>query len=223
MNDGAGFMRIWNKTRAAGMVLALSFGLLACGGGEDEGLRFIGAEKVCDGIFSGDVARAVETAVGDRAFFRTSDDALEDAASGVKEFYADGQTIVRIRKLCSIKGEARGSGRMDIHFSLYRADDALRTTHSASESPYQLGKRALAGFDGSRLYFECVSPQMNGSGKQPARVYAGMSLDDREVEDTQALREANLTALHAASLALAKELKCENNGGLPEKAVLRPK
>ncbi|MGY3682443.1 hypothetical protein [Streptomyces sp. TE33382] len=28
---------------------------------------------------------------------------------------------------------------------------------------------------------------------------------------------ANLTALHAASLAVAKELECEDNGGLPEK------
>ncbi|MEV4976262.1 hypothetical protein [Streptomyces scopuliridis] len=223
-------MRIGNATRAAGAVLAFSLGVSACGGGgEEEGPRFVvGAEKLCDGILSGDMARAVEAMVGTKTLWRTGNDALEDTASAIKDFYADspdGRKYVGSKDFCRFAGYTRGAGQMDINFGIYRADDALTTGHSAREHPYRLGKRALAGFDASRLYFECVSPQMDGSDEQPARINASSRLSGPQgwrVEDTRATREANLTILHAAALAVAKKLGCENNAGLPEKVVLEP-
>jgi hypothetical protein len=40
--------------------------------------------------------------------------------------------------------------------------------------------------------------------------------------DTEALKDAYVTVAHSFSLAMAKELGCEKNGGLPQKPVLDP-
>ncbi|MFD7527572.1 hypothetical protein ACFV8E_08130 [Streptomyces sp. NPDC059849] len=42
-------------------------------------------------------------------------------------------------------------------------------------------------------------------------------------QDVSNPREVNLTVVHAASLAVAKKLECENNGGLPDNPVLNPR
>ncbi|WP_416518298.1 hypothetical protein [Streptomyces achromogenes] len=40
--------------------------------------------------------------------------------------------------------------------------------------------------------------------------------------DIKALKNAYATVAHSFSLAMAKELRCEKNGGLPAKPVLIP-
>ncbi|MEU3185941.1 hypothetical protein ABZ707_17320 [Streptomyces sp. NPDC006923] len=217
-------MRIRNTARAVSVALTLGLGVSACGGGDVDEPRFVGAEKVCDSVFSGDdTAAVVERAIGDTSFFATGAGALDRVATAVKDVYADGQDVYRGQKFCSVKGEKSGSGEMDISFGLYKPEDALSDRHSATQRPYELGKRALAGTKNSSLYFECASPRLDGSDKEAARILGGLSYSDRELEGTRAEQEANLTALYAASLALAKKLECEDNAGLPTKVVLQPK
>ncbi|MGW6775621.1 hypothetical protein ACWGBX_35095 [Streptomyces sp. NPDC055037] len=207
------------------MVLTLALGVAACGGSDDEEPQYIGIEEVCDGIFSGDTANAAERMIGDKTVSGTRHDALENIASSIKDLYADGQDINRAGDSCEISGKDREAGGMDIRFGLYKAEDALSLLHGADQRLYRLGKRAAVGSERSKLYFECASPGIRGSDKQPARIYAISRLANIgswEVEDTRATREAHLTVLHAAALAVAKELGCENNGGLPEKVVLEP-
>ncbi|WP_141698523.1 hypothetical protein [Streptomyces lushanensis] len=205
-------------------MLAFGLGVSACGSGESEEPSFVGAGKLCGSVFSGDARAAVESAIGDTSFFATGDDKLGEVATGVKDLYADGQdAYTSAGELCVINGEKRGSGRMDISFGLYKPEDVLDDRHSADQRLYALGEQAVAGIKNSSLRFECVSPQLDGSDKDPARIVGLMSFRDPKAPETQALREDNLTVLHAASFALAKNLECENNGGLPQKAVLRPK
>ncbi|MFJ1574592.1 hypothetical protein [Streptomyces sp. NPDC088182] len=216
-------MRTWNAVRSAGMMLIMALGVAACGS-DDEEPRYISIEEVCDGIFSGDAARAAEIMIGDKTVSGTRDDTLEKIASSIKELYADGQNIYKAGGYCKVGGKGGGDGEMDINFGLYRADDVL-TPYNPEKNQYRLGKRAFAGSERSKLYFECASPEIKGSDNQPARIYAISRLANVgswEVEDTRATREAHLTVLHAAALAVAKELGCENNGGLPEKVVLEP-
>lgn len=40
--------------------------------------------------------------------------------------------------------------------------------------------------------------------------------------DIEALKKAYVTVAHSVALAMAKELRCEKNGGLPERPVLEP-
>ncbi|SCF84294.1 hypothetical protein GA0115259_103493 [Streptomyces sp. MnatMP-M17] len=217
-------MRIRNIARTVGVVLAFGLGASACGGGESEEPRFVAAGKLCGSVFSDDAVAAVESAIGDTSFFASGDDKLGKVATAVKDLYADGQSVyTSAGEFCKIKGEKRGSGRMNISFGFYKPEDVLDNRHSASQRLYELGKQAVAGAKNSSLRFECVSPQLDGSDKDPARIVGLMSFRERDVPESQALREDNLTVLHAASFALAKKLECENNGGLPQKAVLRPK
>ncbi|MFD8969632.1 hypothetical protein ACFV0C_32435 [Streptomyces sp. NPDC059568] len=204
-------------------MLAFGLGVSACGGSESEEPRFVDAGKLCGSVFSDDAVAAVETAIGDTSFFATGDDKLGKVATAVKDLYADGQNVyTSAGEFCVINGEKRGSGRMDISFGLYKPDD-LDRGHASDQRFYELGKLAVAGAKNSSLYFECVSPQLDGSDKDPARIQGSVRFSERDVPESQALREDNLTVLHAASFALAKKLECENNGGLPQMAVLQPK
>ncbi|MGW6741012.1 hypothetical protein ACWGDX_09780 [Streptomyces sp. NPDC055025] len=206
-------------------MLAFCLGVSACGGGEsEEEPLFVDAGKLCDSVFSDDaVVAALETTVGDTSFWRNGEGALDRVVAKLKSFYADGQDVYGAEEFCRIKGEKRGSGRLNVSFALYKPDDVVDRGHSASQRFYELGKLAVAGSERSTLYFECVSPQLDGSDKDPARISGGIRLSERKVAETQALREDNLTVLHAASFALAKKLECENNGGLPQTVVLQPK
>ncbi|MGJ3561177.1 hypothetical protein ACR6C2_34600 [Streptomyces sp. INA 01156] len=40
--------------------------------------------------------------------------------------------------------------------------------------------------------------------------------------DVEALKDAYATVAHSVSLAMARELRCEKDGGLPERPVLDP-
>ncbi|MFE1956983.1 hypothetical protein [Streptomyces sp. NPDC059479] len=205
-------------------MLAFGLGVSACGGGESEEPLHVDAGKLCDSVFSDDAVASVESAIGDTTFWRNGDGALDRVAAKLKDLYADGQSVyTSAGEFCKIKGEKRGSGNMNISFGFYKPEDVLDNRHSASQRLYELGKQAVAGAKNSSLRFECVSPQLDGSDKDPARIVGLMSFRERDVPESQALREDNLTVLHAASFAMAKKLECENNGGLPRKAVLQPK
>ncbi|WP_157877337.1 hypothetical protein [Streptomyces odonnellii] len=204
-------------------MLVLGLGVSACGGGESEEPRFTGAGKLCGSVFSDDAMTAVETAIGDTTFWRDNG-ALDSVVAKLKDLYTDGQDVyTSAGAFCDIKGQGRDSGRMNISFGLYKPDDVVDRGHASDQRSYELGKRAVAGAKNSSLYFECVSPQLDGSDKDPARIQGSMHFTDLNGPETQNLRENNLTVLHAASFAVARKLECENNGGLPQKVVLQPK
>ncbi|MEV6475500.1 hypothetical protein [Streptomyces sp. NPDC051657] len=77
-----------------------------------------------------------------------------------------------------------------------------------------MGERALAAPDGAVVQFACRSAEPPGS--TPARIRLGVerwSPTDPE-GDPEKLTDAYATVAHSISLAMAKELDCENNGGL---------
>ncbi|KJK39613.1 hypothetical protein UK15_11320 [Streptomyces variegatus] len=65
-----------------------------------------------------------------------------------------------------------------------------------------IGERTLAGANRASIRFACRS--------------------DRPEGDIEALKDAHATVAHSFSLAMAKELRCEKNGGLPARPVLDP-
>ncbi len=86
-----------------------------------------------------------------------------------------------------------------------------------------MGKQSEVGRSGASLYFECVTPQLEGSEKRPLRILGSFGRGESDAPDTREYRNLNMTILHAVSLKLVRELDCANNGGLPKSPVLTPK
>ncbi|MFD3971982.1 hypothetical protein [Streptomyces cyaneofuscatus] len=135
----------------------------------------------------------------------------------IKEGYASDRTWSTSEKLCQIPVKGISSReRTALSFSIYAPQDVGDPRNPEGTRLFPLGKEAVARAGSAGLYFECVSPRIEGSERAPARIRGGLGrAHDRG--DAVSDLVANLTVLHAASLAVAKELECEGNGGLPEK------
>ncbi|RPK83077.1 hypothetical protein [Streptomyces sp. ADI98-10] len=76
--------------------------------------------------------------------------------------------------------------------------------------------------DAGVVRFACRSEKLPGS--TPAHIRLGVerwSPKDPE-SDPEKLRDAYATVAHSFALAMAKELRCENDGGLGPRPVLDP-
>lgn len=119
---------------------------------------------------------------------------------------------------------------------IYAPDDELRITWRLSGSTpvdapaaakftvLNMGEWALTATDGSFLRFGCRSGEL--TGVEPAHIEIGVEPGGMPKEpegDPEASKGAYATVAHSFSLAMAGELGCENNGGLPETPDLTPK
>jgi hypothetical protein len=211
-----------NRAIGVGVALPLGAGTTACGGEEPkEPPRYVSASQVCDGVFRARAADAVERLMGVGPYGNTGRGAVERVADALQNGYESGRSWTHASELCPL--EPKGSGTFDqssLDFSIYAPGDIGPGGLAEGERAYNMGTEAEAGPRGARLYFECVSPRLKGSDERPARVFGAFRLGSGLKQDSKEHREAGLIVVHAASLAVAEELKCEHRGGLPQKPVL---
>ncbi|CAL9396981.1 hypothetical protein SUDANB70_01381 [Streptomyces sp. enrichment culture] len=82
----------------------------------------------------------------------------------------------------------------------------------------------MAQADNAYLQFACQSDRLSDSseaGYISISVWQWSKYPEPE-GDPKVLKNAYATVAHSFALAMAKELRCEKNGGLPEKPVLDP-
>ncbi|MEV5682364.1 MULTISPECIES: hypothetical protein [unclassified Streptomyces] len=215
-------MRVVRALSVIGLVLTVGAGAVACGSEEKKESPYVGAGEVCGGVFAGPLEKTVETVTGATSFDRTGEKRMDRVVEALKKGYASGRSWATGYDLCVLGAE--GAGRRDdvkINFSIYAPQDVGDTDLRGGARMYSMGKEATAGAVGARINFECVSPQLEGSKERPARIKGGFgNAKDRGTAPEDLA--ANLTLAHAASLAVAKKLGCEDNGGLPEKPDLQP-
>lgn len=203
------------------MVLAIALGFVvsACGGEGDEPLD---ATRVCGGLFSGQAAKSLENLTDATSFEHTVTDGLSETEKFLKSEYRKNVNWSRSSStLCVAAREERGHAiRMNV--DVYAPWDVTDKHHPLGVDAYRVGKKAWAGVTRSDVYFECVSPKLEGSAARPLRVHASIRMSKARTPDSREYREAYLTVLHSASLKLAKKMECENSGGLPDPLVLQP-
>ncbi|WP_253195621.1 hypothetical protein [Streptomyces sp. JHA26] len=107
----------------------------------------------------------------------------------------------------------------------WRLDDGNSTGAPAPDfTELKMGKRTLAAANRASILFACRSDRFPNSGNE-VLVAIGAERWGMPTEpegDVEALKDAYATVAHSFSLAMAKELRCENNGGLPARPVLDP-
>ncbi|MFJ4696389.1 hypothetical protein [Streptomyces sp. NPDC088766] len=107
----------------------------------------------------------------------------------------------------------------------WRLADGLPTGAPAPKfTVLKMGEETLAAADMAYVQFACRSDRFAGS-TTAAHIVIGAERwgTPKEPEgDVEALKDAYVTVAHSFSLAMAEELRCEKNGGLPARPVLDP-
>ncbi|MGW1186634.1 hypothetical protein [Streptomyces sp. NPDC002559] len=209
---------------AAGLVMALGAGGVACASEKEEERAFVGAAEVCGDVFAGPLAEMVEKTTGDKLFFAKGSKGMERVVTALKEGYESGNPWAAGDALCLLhpKG-AKQTDEGGAYFSMYAPEDVEDEGLPAGYELYTMGVESSVGRGKASIYFECATPRLKGSDKTPLRIHGIFARGESDAPDTREYRNLNMTILHAVSLKLVKELGCENNGGLPKAPVLTPK
>ncbi|MCX4981173.1 hypothetical protein [Streptomyces sp. NBC_00572] len=211
-------------------MLALGLLLTACGRDEEEPPRVTAAQQ-CDGTLSPAAAGALESVLGAKKFSEAGSGGLDRSVNEVIEDQAREGRPPGHRPMCRVSADAGPSRGVEIDFRLYEKadlyDDGTKWT-AYGRYLYGWGREASSDNKTARLFVGCTSPRLKGSDEQPTPIESVLSFEKSITKgtfpaNTPATREAYLTVLHSVTLAVVKELGCENNAGLPEKPVFEVK
>ncbi|MFE6700809.1 hypothetical protein [Streptomyces sp. NPDC057718] len=174
------------------------------------------AAEVCDGVFAGQLEKTVQFVAGGKSFERRTS-GIGVVIDNIKEGRTSGRSWLTSQELCEISVKEKPSrDAIVISFSGYASEDVGDLRNPEGTRRFSLGREAVANTRSAGLFFECVSPQLEGSERSPARIRGGLGYAPDRGDAVDEL-VTNLAILHAASLAVAEELECEGDGGLPKK------
>jgi hypothetical protein len=182
----------------------------------------VAGERLCGGsAVSADATEALKVITGSSRFEASGE---KSTVAHAAQELSDGFT-----------SSATGDGDVcRVYTPVGTSDDELRITWQLSGSAptddpapkftvLKMGERALTAPDGAFLRFACRSGKLPGSA--PAHIDIGVERGGMPTEpegDSEALKAAYATVAHSFSLAMAKELGCENDGGLEPRPSLDP-
>ncbi|MFQ6142262.1 hypothetical protein ACLMNJ_04180 [Streptomyces seoulensis] len=117
-----------------------------------------------------------------------------------------------------------GTPEFELRITWRLADDVPTGPSAPKFTELKMGQLALAAADMAYVYYACRSEKLDSSS-EVAHIVIGVErwgTPKPPEGDVEALKDAYATVAHSVSLAMAKELRCERNGGLPARPVLEP-
>ncbi|GGY97006.1 hypothetical protein [Streptomyces nitrosporeus] len=212
-----------------GTVVAGCLVLTAAGcGGEGDAAerkttgRTVAAGQLCGGgAVSAEAAGALEAITGSDRFEATGEESTVAAAAraltgrGTSSAAGNGD-------VCRIHAP-EGTPEDELRITWQLSDSALEATPAPKFTVLEMGERTLAAPDSAYITFACRSGKLPGA--DPDRIEIGVEHGGmpREPEgDTGALEDAHVAVAHSFALAMAKELGCGKDGGLPARPSLDP-
>lgn len=208
--------------RSAASGLALCLLVSGCGGGDEAEPERVTAAQQCDGTLSPDAARALETVLDTERFDHEPGGGLARSTAELAEDYGKAPRRTPRRDLCRLSPSGN-SDEINVRFGLYRDDDLLGDVRPRGIHPYRMGVEAHSGPEKAYLFVRCTSPRLEGSDERPARIRGTLTFNRSKLPDTVPVREAHLTILHSATLAVVRKLGCEGDAGLDAAPVFRPR
>ncbi|MEU5328666.1 MULTISPECIES: hypothetical protein [Streptomyces] len=203
------------KTLIAGLLVALC--ATACSSDPEPQSPYVHAAEVCEGVFAGDLEKTVETVTGATSFERRPGGGMDRLIETIEKEYAPGRNWSPGGDLCEMAAKgSRSTDETALRFHIYAPHDVNYPGSAEGERRFSLGKEAVANVRSAGIYFECVSPRLDGSKNRPARIYGGLSKAHDRGDALENLMD-NLQIIHSASLAVAEKLECEGDAGLPAK------
>ncbi|MCX5268078.1 hypothetical protein [Streptomyces sp. NBC_00199] len=211
---------------SAAMAGSLLFGATGCGDdGDDDGLpkdyKVVAGTQLCGGkAMSAEASRALKVITGSSRFEASAKKyAVAQAAKDMVEAFPP--TVME--DACRIYTPLH-TPEFELRIT-WRLGSSAPTDEPADPkfTVLKMGEKALAAADQAYVYFACRSDKFSPTAA--AHIVIGVEHRDpwKEPEDNiKALKDAYATVAHSFSLAMAKELRCEKNGGLLERPVLDP-
>ncbi|WTO34619.1 hypothetical protein OG399_35980 [Streptomyces achromogenes] len=209
---------------AAAVAGSLLLGATGCGGDEDkDGLpkdyKIVGGTQLCGGdAVSTDAAKALKVITGSSRFEASGKEyTVAQAAANLGEGFLDHGDLCRVYMPI-------GTPYFQLRITWKLEVGAPTGTPAPKFTALKMGERTVAAADKAYVFFACRSGKLpDPSGV--THIFIGVErwgMPKPPEGDIKALKNAYATVAHSFSLAMAKELRCEKNGGLPAKPVLIP-
>lgn len=209
------------------VVGSLVLGATGCGGGGDEagkpGDTAVAGTRLCGGgAVTAGAAQALQVIMRSSRF-EASDDRSTVARAAQDLSEGAGVSGTGDGDVCRIYTPV-GTAEAELRITWRRSGSVPESDPAPKFTVLPMGERALTATDGAFLRFVCRSAKLTGAG--PAHVDIGVErggVPATPEGDPGELKDAYATVAHSFSLAMAKELDCEDDAGLPEKPELRPR
>ncbi|MEW2131370.1 hypothetical protein [Streptomyces sp. NPDC005435] len=214
---------------SAAVAGSLLLGATGCSGDEDKtGLpkdyKVVAGTQLCGGnSISADASKALKVITGASRFEASSKSYTVAQAASDLALATPDLTVGR-EDACRVFTPI-GTPHFKLVITWRLADSAPTDSPAAPEfTVLKMGDETLAAADKAYVFFACRSDKLVGSSGEAHIVIGvergGMPKDPQD--NVRALKNAYATVAHSFSLAMAKQLRCENNGGLPARPVLDP-
>ncbi|WDM12964.1 hypothetical protein J3S85_16355 [Streptomyces lavenduligriseus] len=213
---------------AAAVIGSLFLGVAGCGEDEDKDgvpkdYKVVAGTELCGGdAMSVDAAKALKVITGSSRFEASAKEyTVAQAAANFVEAFWDPR--VHRGDACRVFMPI-GTPDFQLRITWRRVDGAPTGTPAPKFTVLKMGEETLAAADMAYIQFACTSDKL-ADPLGPAHIVIGVErwgMPKPPEGDVEALKDAYATVAHSFSLAMAKELRCEKNGGLPAKPVLDP-
>ncbi|WP_435797989.1 hypothetical protein [Streptomyces bauhiniae] len=213
---------------SAALAGSLLLGATGCGGDEEgsktpKDYKVVAGTQLCGGdAVSADASKALKVITGSSRFEASEERAT--TAQAAADLIASSPIATTTKNICRIFTPI-GTPDFQLRATWRLADHAPTDDPSAPKfTELKMGDKAVAAADMAYVYFACRSDKVPSSS-EGAHLVIGVehwAVPREPEENIKALKNAYATVAHSFSLAMAKELRCDNNGGLPPKPVLVP-
>ncbi len=185
--------------------------------------KVVAGTQLCGGkAVSADASRALKVITGASRFEASAEEyTVARAATALVEAYP--APTVGGGDVCRVYTP---TGTPDFVLRItWDLEDSAPTGRSAPNyTVLEMGERAVAAADKAYVFFACRGTRLPDS-LGLAHIVIGVErwmMPTEPEGDVEALKDAYATVAHSVSLAMAKELRCEKDGGLPAQPVLDP-
>lgn len=216
---------------AAVVAGSLFFGATGCGGdGEADGTpktpkdyKVVGGTQLCGGgVVTADASKALKVITGTSRFEASAEEyTVEQAAADLVEAFPV-PTVGR-KDVCRVYTPI-GTPDFDLRITWSLEDGAPAGVPAPEFTKVKMGERSVTAADKAYVFFACRSEKLLNASSV-AHIVIGVqhwAVPTEPEGDVEVLKDAYATVAHSVSLAMAKELGCEDDGGLPAQPVLDP-
>ncbi|MFJ8887464.1 hypothetical protein ACIRJR_29215 [Streptomyces sp. NPDC102402] len=217
------------RRATAGLAMAVSLAAGVVGCGEDEKSRAeeaweqaVPPERLCGGAaVSARAGEALELITGSSRFEASSETStVADAAQELSDQFTSSFTghgdICRVFTPVGVPGDS-----MRITWRL--SGTAPTGGPSSRYTALRMGEQAGTAPDRAFVTFACQGGELPGLSPAHIDIHVNFGAVPTEPEgDVEALKKAYATVAHSFSLAMAKEMGCEGDGGLEAQPSLDP-
>ncbi|WP_239150493.1 hypothetical protein [Streptomyces sp. SID8111] len=217
---------------ALALVGSVFFGVMGCdeGGGADatpstpKDYKVVAGDQLCGGkAVSAEASQALRVISGASRFEASGDKyTIAHAAENLVEAFP--VPTIGKQDICRIYTPL-GTTNFELRIFWRLLDGSPNRGPVAPDlTPLKMGQDAFTAADKAYIRFTCRSDRLSNSSRLG---HVSIGVEEPAVPgepdgDVQALKDAYAKVVHSVALAMAKELRCEEDGGLPARAVLDP-